>query len=45
MEYFKAEQTGRSDVHEATLLAEEENIIRYACGYRVCGHEDREEEW
>jgi hypothetical protein len=33
VEYFKAEQTGRSDVHEVTLLAEEENIIRYASGY------------
>ena len=30
---FKAEHTGGSDTREVTLLAEEENIVRYASGY------------
>ena len=33
VEYFKAEHTQGSDTHEVTLLAEEENIVRYASGY------------
>ena len=33
VEYFKAEHSGGSDTHEVTLLAEEENIVRYVSGY------------